>query len=181
MSAKNIIKIILVLCSILTSCTQTPSPTEGFVQYDSTEYVAENDLSDRIPAFSFKHPLDWEHAWVGDSGIIGLLIASGDLEAAWKMRDYTGATMMIIPFAYAGQELTDLFYTTRIPVESYETTSINGQDAAWGETTINENLYIEVVIVNENWGLTSFAFFPPEKETEFRPVLEAIISTIEIK
>ena len=177
--------IILLVSIILSSCGQSESIADTFIEYDSTEFVTENDdLSDRIPVFSVRYPPDWEYAWVGDSGVIALLISSGDIEAAWKMQDYTGATMMIIPIQYSGEKLTDLFYSTLDTgraLEPSRTTSINGQDAAWAEFTRNENLFIEVVVVRAEWGLTVFAYFPTEKETEFRPLLEAIISTIEIR
>ena len=163
----------------LTTDTQGASITDGFLQYDST-----NDVSDRIPVFSVKYPPGWEYAWVGDSGVIALLISSGDIEAAWLGQDESGALMMIIPAQYSGEKLTDLFYTTLdtgIVLEPTKTTSINSQDAAIAEYTRKGNLVTEAVIVRSKWALLIVAHFPIEKETEFRPLIDAMISTLEIK
>jgi hypothetical protein len=177
--------IILLMSVTLSSCAQKESIADSFVEYDSTEFITENsNLSDRIPVFSVKYPPDWEYAWVGDSGVIALLISSGDAEAAWLGQDHSGATMMIIPIPYSGEELTDLFYSTLDAGKALEpstTTIINGQDAARAEYTRKENLFIEVVIARENWALPIVSYFPTEKETEFRPLIEAIITTIEIR
>ena len=187
---KTKIAIILLLISfILSSCGQRGSIADNFLEYDSTEFITENTesdfLSDRIPVFSVKYPPEWEYTWAVDSGVIGLIISSGDIEAAWKMQDYPGARIMIIPIQYSGEKLTDLFYTIlngwHRTLEPSTTTTINGQDAAWAEYTDKGNLYIEAVIIQAKWALLIVADFPTEKETEFRPLMEAIISTIEIK
>jgi hypothetical protein len=182
MNTKIIIITLLALSAILSGCGQKESITDSFVEYDSTEFLAEHqDLSERIPLFSVKNPPKWENSWVGDSGVIALLFSSGDLNAAWTMQDYSGASLMIIPIPYSGQKLTDLFYTTLdsgnvlVPAT---TTNINGQDAARAEYTRKGNSVVEAVIVRENWDLLIVAQFPTEKETEFRPLIDAIISTI---
>lgn len=185
MNTKIMNIIILLVGFILSSCEQRESITNSFIEYDSTEVIIENSyLSDRIPAFSVKYPPDWEHAWFGDSGVIGLLISSGDIEAAWKTPDYPEAKMMIIPIQYSGEKLADIFYSTLDTgraLEPSKTTSINGQEAAWAEYTRIEKLFIEVVVARENWALLIVSDIPTEKGTEFRPLIEAIISTIEIK
>ena len=166
---------------------QSGSIADNFLEYDSTELInEEKDLSDRIPIFSVKYPPEWEYGWFGDSGVIGLMISSVDPKDAFAGRDESGAVMMIVPVLYSGEELTDLFFTILngwhrySGLESY-TTTINGQDAAWAEYTDEDSLYIEVVIVQAEWALPIVAHFPVEKETEFRPLIETTISTIEIK
>jgi len=92
--------------------------------------------------------------------------------------------MMIIPAPYSGEKLTDMFYSTldsHRALEPSQTTSINGQDAALAEYKRNEDLVIEAVVVRENWALLIVAQFPIEKATEFRPLIDAMISTLEIK
>ena len=178
--------IILLISIILSSCGQRKSIADNFIEYDSTEYITKNNnLSDRIPVFSVKHPPEWEHGWVGDSGVIAFLISSEDLEAAFLGRDDSGTVFMIIPIPYSGEELTDLFYTilngSHRTLEPSTTTTINGQDAAWAEYTDKNNLYIEVVIARAEWALLVVAYYPAEKEIEFRSLIEATISTIEIK
>jgi len=178
--------IILFISVILSSCGQRESIADNFIEYNSTEYITKNNnLSDRIPVFSVKHPPEWEHGWVGDSGVIAFLISSGDLEAAFFGRDDSGASFMIIPMPYSGEELTNLFYTIlngwHRTLEPSTTTTINGQDAAWAEYTDKDDLYIEAVISRAKWALLIVAHFPTEKETDFRPLIEAAIRTIEIK
>ena len=187
---RKVIVVILLINFILTSCGKQKSLADSFNEYDSTEFIsekAENDyLSNRIPVFSIKYPPEWEYGWFGDSGVIGLMISSVDPKDAFAGRDESGAAMMIIPIPYSGEELTGLFYTILngwhrySGLESY-TTTINSQDAAWAEYTDDDNLYTEVVIVRDEWALLIVAHFPAEKETEFRPLIEAIIYTIEIK
>jgi Tol biopolymer transport system component len=184
MNTKIFIITLLPLSAILSGCEQKETITDSFVEYDSIEFLAEHrDLSERIPLFSVKYPPEWSYGWVGDSGIIALLLASGDLNAAWTMQDYSGASLMIIPIPYSGQKLTDMFYTTLDSgniLGSATTTTINGQDAARAEYTRKENSVTEAVIVQENWGLLIVAQFPIEKEEEFRPFVDAIINTIAI-
>ena len=160
---------------------------DNFLEYDSKELINEKkDLSDRIPIFSVKYPPEWEYGWFGDDGLIALLISSVNPSDAFFGRDESGAIIMIVPVPYSGEELTDLFFTILngwhrySGLESY-TTTINGQDAAWAEYTDEDSLYIEVVIVQAEWALPIVAHFPVEKETEFRPLIETTISTIEIK
>jgi PBP1b-binding outer membrane lipoprotein LpoB len=43
---------------------------DSFIEYDSTAYISENGLSNRIPVFSVKYPPEWKYGWFGDSGII---------------------------------------------------------------------------------------------------------------
>ena len=174
----------LVLMSIaLFGCAQKGESTAGFIEYDSTEFLnANEELSERIPVFTAKYPPNWAHHWVGDSGVIALLIASDDLEAAWKDRDYTSARMLIIPVPYSGQELTEFFYSTldaHIPHEGTKM-EINGQDAAWTEYARNEHFYIEAVIAKKDWAILVFADYPAEKEGEFRALIEATIHTIKV-
>jgi hypothetical protein len=179
--------LILLMSFVLSSCGQSGSISDNFLEYDSTEFINSNNalLSDLIPVFSVKYPPDWKYSWVGDSGVVGLLIASGDIEAAWLGRDYAGAKLMIIPAPYAGEKLTDMFYTiingAHTSLEPSTTTSINGQDAAWTEYTDNGNSFIEVVIARTRSAVLIVADYPARKETKFRPLLEAIISTINIK
>jgi hypothetical protein len=177
--------IILLMSFILSSCGLRESIADSFIAYDSTEFIAENnDLSDRIPVFSVKYPPEWEYGWVGDSGVIGLMISSGDISAAFKGQDESGANIMIIPIAYSGEKLTDLFFSIlngwHSTLEPSTLTTINGQDAAWAEY-IDEDIYIEVVIARAEWALLIVSNFPTEKEMEFRPLAEAMIGTIEIK
>jgi hypothetical protein len=179
--------IILLISFIISSCGRTGAISDNFLVYDSTEFINSNNalLSDLIPVFSVKYPPEWKYSWVGDSGVVGLLISSGDIETAWLERDYAGAKLMIIPAPYAGEKLTDMFYTiingSHTALEPSTTTSINGQQAAWAEYTDNGNSFVEVVIARTKWALLIVADYPTGKETEFRPLLEAIISTIEIK
>ena len=184
MSTKITTIIILLMSFILSSCEQRESIADSFLEYDSTEFISENnDLSDRIPVFSVKYPPEWEYGWVGDSGVIALMISSGDVEAAFFGQDDSDAFMMIIPIPYSGEKLTDVFFTTlnagRV-LESTKTTRINGQSAAIGEYTNNGDLVIEAVIVRAKWALLIVAQFPTDKETEFRPHIEAMISTLDI-
>jgi hypothetical protein len=185
MNTKITTIIILLMSVTFSSCGQRESIADSFIEYDSTELITENnDLSDRIPVFSVKYPPGWGYAWVGDSGVIALLISSGDLEAAWLGQDYSGATMMIIPVPYSGEKLTELFYSTLDAGRAMEpstTTIVNGQGAALAEYTRKGNLFIEAVIVRAKWALLIVSHFPTEKETEFRPLLEVMISTLEIK
>jgi len=187
MKTKIAMSIVLLISFMLSSCRQRGSIADNFLEYDSTELINEkNDLSDRIPIFSVKYPPEWEYGWFGDSGVIGLMISSVDPKDAFLGRDESGAAFMIIPIPYSGEELTDLFYTIlngwhrHSGLESH-TTTINGQDAAWAEYTDEDSLYIETVIVRAEWALAIVAHFPAEKETEFRPLIEATIGTIEIK
>ena len=177
--------IMLLLISItLSSCGQRGVSTDGFIEYNSNEFITENStLADRIPVFTVNYPPDWGHHWVGDSGVIALLIASGDLQAAWREQDYTGARMLIIPAPYSGQELTEFFYSTldaRTKLDGKKT-EINGQQAAIAEYTRRENSYIEVVIVKGDRALLVVADFPIERESEFRSIVEATINTIEME
>jgi len=185
MSSRVTIFIILLGCCIVSSCGQGESLVESFAEYSSTEVITEQpDLSNRIPAFSVKYPPDWKYGWVGDSGVIALLISSGDVNSAFYGQDDSGAFMMIIPAPYSGEKLTDMFYSTldahRV-LEPSQTTSINGQDAALAEYTRNEDLVIEAVVVRDNWALLIITKFPTEKATEFRSLIDAMISTIEIQ
>ncbi|MFA9402759.1 MAG: hypothetical protein ACERKY_06790 [Anaerolineales bacterium] len=185
MSTKITIIIILLMSFILSSCEQRESIADSFLEYDSTEFISENnDLSDRIPVFSVKYPPEWEYGWVGDSGVIALMISSGDVEAAFFGQDDSGAFMMIIPIPYSGEKLTDMFYTTLNAggvLEPSKTTRINGQNAAKAEYTRKEDAFIEVVIARGEWALLIVAQLPTEKATEFRPLIEAMISTLDIK
>jgi hypothetical protein len=186
MNSRVAIFIILLGCFMLSSCCgQGESLAEGFAEYNSTEVITEYpDASDRIPIFSVKYPPDWKYGWVGDSGVIALLISSGDVNSAFYGQDDSGAFMMIIPAPYSGEKLTDMFYTTldaHIPLEPSQATSINGQDAALAEYTRNEDSFIEAVVVRGNWALLIVAQFPTEKATEFRPLIDAMISTLEIQ
>jgi len=185
MNIKIIMIISLLMSILLSSCGQGKSIADSFKEYDSTEFINENnDLSDRIPVFSVKYHPDWEYGWVGDSGVIALLISSGDVNSAFFGQDDSGAFMMIIPAPYSGEKLTDMFYSTldahRV-LEPSKTTSINGQDAALAEYTRNGDLVIEAVIVREKWVLLVVAQFPTEKEVEFRSIIESMINTLEIK
>jgi hypothetical protein len=188
MKTKIAIIIILLISFIISSCGQRGSIADNFLEYDSTELLTEHPerdfLSDRIPVFSGKYPPEWENALFGAEGLIILLFSSGDIEAAWLGRDYSGAYMMIIPIPYSDEKLTDLFFTTlntgRV-LESTKTTRINGQSAAIAEYTRDGDLVIEAVIVRAKWALLITAVFPTEKETEFRPLIEAMINTLEIK
>lgn len=185
--------LVLVTSITLTGCGQKQSITDNFVEYDSTDFIEENDLSDRIPVFSVKYPPEWEVGWFADSGAIALLISSGDVDAAWSMQDTSGAFMMIMPSRYDSEEyngkklsdleLTDLLYGTGWGniLKEPSTITINGQDAARVEYNYNERVTIEVVIVREEWVLNVMGFLPPENETEFRSLLEGMIGTIEIK
>jgi hypothetical protein len=177
--------IILLMSFILSSCGLRESIADSFIAYDSTEFIAENnDLSDRIPVFSVKYPPDWEYGWVADSGVIALLISSGDVKTAFSRQDYSGAFMMIIPAPYSGEKLSDMFYATLDAgkvLEPSKMTSINGQSAAIAEYIRNGNLVIEAVVVRAKWALLIVSQFPTEKETEFRPLIDAMISTLEIK
>lgn len=185
MSIKTTTILILIMSVTLSSCRQVESIEDDFIEYDSTEFITGNiDVSDRIPVFSVKYPPDWEHAWVVDSGVIALLVSSGDIEAAWRMQDYPGAFMMIIPIPYDGEKLTDLFYSTLNAGKALEpstTTFVNGQDAALTEYTRGEGMFIEGVIARARWALLIVANFPTEKEATFRPFIEAMIRTLEIK
>ena len=83
MNGKLATIILLIMSIALSGCAQKGKNTAGFTEYNSTEFLnANEELSDRIPVFTVKHPPGWAHHWVGDSGVIALLIASGDLEAA---------------------------------------------------------------------------------------------------
>ena len=182
---------VLVTSYILLGCGQKPSITEGFVEYDS-QHIRESDdlpryssniedknLAKYIPRFTFKHPPDWEYGWFADMGVYYFVIVSGDLDAAQSTLD-SGAQMIIIPSEYSGEELKDLFFFA--PDESKSSpTTINGQEAAKVEFTENKQLKIELVVVRENWALVVLATFPSEKEMEYRPLIEEIINTIEIK
>ena len=172
---------VLVASFILLGCGQKQSITDNFTQYDSTDFIKENDLSDRIPVFSVKYPPEWEYGWFSDSGVIALLISSGDVNAAWSLQDTSGATMMIAPFPYSGEKLTDLFFFASDKGLEPSTTTINGQEAARIEYTDDGQLRIEVVIVREKWALSVVTFFPAEKDAEFRSLIDGIIGTIEIK
>ena len=117
--------------------------------------------------------------WFADMGVYYFVIVSGDLDAAQSTLD-SGAQMIIIPSEYSGEELKDLFFFA--PDESKSSpTTINGQEAAKVEFTENKQLKIELVVVRENWALVVLATFPSEKEMEYRPLIEEIINTIEIK
>ena len=184
MSTKITIMILLV-CFLFSSCGQGESIAEGFVTYDSTEFIIEyEELTDRTPVFSVKYPPTWEKSWVADSGIIGLMFSSGDVEDAWKGRAPSDARLMIIPIPYAGQEVTSLFFSTLEAgkkLEPIPISAINGQHTAWAEYARNGESNIEAVIVRDNWALLVVAHFPTNNEAEFRPVLEALIQTLEIE
>ncbi len=175
----------IALTPTLPSPTLSTIKTENFVEYDSTDFIAENDLADRVPVFSVKYPPEWQYDWFADSGAIALLISSGDVNDAWSLQDTSGATMMIIPAPYEGKNLTDMFLIEADrrdeAVEEPITLTINGQAAARVEYINNGRLQIDVVIVRENFALHAAASIPPEKEAEFRALLEAVISSIEIK
>jgi len=184
----KLIAFILLVGLMFSGCGNEQSLADNFKEYDSTEFITENAgnefLTDRIPVFSVKYPPEWEYGWVGHSGVIALMISSGDVNSAFFGRDEAGAYLMIIPIPYSGERLTDIFYTTLDsgrPLESSELTKINGQDAAMADYARDEDLIIEAVIARENWALLIVAKTPAGKEMEFRPLLEAAIYTMEIK
>jgi len=77
MNSRVTIFIVLLVCLMLSSCGQGESLVESFAEYNSTEVIIEHpDVSNRIPVFSVKYPPDWKYGWVGDSGVIALLISS---------------------------------------------------------------------------------------------------------
>lgn len=185
MNTKTSTIIILLICVVMSSCTQAESVADSFIEYDSSEFIAENqDLPRPIPVFSLKYPPDWDHGWVGDSGIISLMVSSGDYKDAFFGRDTSSAIMMVIPIEYSGEKLADLFFTklnAGRTIEQSRSAFINGQEAAIAEYTDEENLVIEAVIVRGEWALLIFVQFPNEEEEEFRPFMEAMIDTIEIQ
>jgi hypothetical protein len=170
--------------TLLPSTLTTVDP-ENFIAYDSTDFIKENDLADRIPVFSVKYPPEWEYKWFSDSGAIVLLISSVDVNDVWSLQDTSGATMMVIPEPYDGKSLTDMFIIESDrrdrTVEEPITLTINGQDAARVVYMNNGQFLIDVVIVREEFALHAVAFFLPEKEAEFRPLLETMINTIQIR
>ena len=187
----NVILSVLVTSCILLGCGQQPSITGNFVEYDS-QHIRESDdlpryssniedktLANYIPRFTFKHPPDWEYGWFADMGIYYFVIVSGDLDAAQSSLD-SGVQMIIIPYEYSGEDLTDLLFFAPDGLEPSSTT-INGQEAVRVEFAEDQQLKIELMIVREKWGLDVLAEFPSEKEKEYRPLLEEIIKTIEIK
>jgi len=111
---KDKIIISILLVSFMGSgCGNGESVADSFKEYDSIEFVTEGkDISDRIPVFSVKYPPDWEYGWVGDSGVMALIISSVDVNSAFFGREESGAYLMIIPFPYSSETLTDIFYTT---------------------------------------------------------------------
>ena len=74
------------------------------------------------------------------------------------------------------EELTDFF-------SSDESTlvTINGQDAARIEYTDDERMNIRIIIVRGKIALGVDSEYPIEKDTEFRPLVDGIINSIEIK
>jgi len=158
---------------------------DGFAEYSSTEVLTEHpDFSSRVPVFVIGYPPDWQYGWVGDSGVIALMISSGDVRSAFSGRDPSGAYMMVIPMTYAGQKPAELFYSTlntRSPLEPSQNTSINGQEAAIAEYTRDQDTFIEAVIVRGNWALLIVAKLPTEKTAEFRPLIETMIYTVVIQ
>ena len=74
------------------------------------------------------------------------------------------------------EEITDFFSS-----EESTLVTINGQDAARIEYTDDERTNIQIIIVRGKIALVVVSEYPNEKDTEFRPLVEAIINTIEIK
>ena len=163
--------------------TNPPIPLNNFKVYDSTDFIKENDLADRIPVFSVKYPPEWTYGWFGDSGVIVFLISAGDVNDAWMLKDTSGFTMMIIPNSYNGEELADLsgYDSADSIVQEPSAITINNQDALRVEYINNGSLQIVVVVVRGKWALTIFGQIRSDKEAEFRSVFEDMISTVEIK
>lgn len=184
-----------------TSTPAPPTPTseliatlsefsvESFIEYDSTEYINENGLSDRIPVFSVKYPPEWKYRWYGDGdqGGIALVISSVELYDAFTLQYTSGNSIYIIPMPYNGEKPTDLFFgyerSDKI-IEEPMAITINGQDATRVKFVNNEQIQTEILIVEGKWALNAMYTFPTDKEAEFlrfQLLVETIISTIAIK
>jgi len=178
------------LLVMTTSCAKDDI-TKDYLEYNSVDDEVGADIFESSKtAFSLKYPQEWETSWASDSGVVAYLMASEDLETVWSAQDHDSATIMIV----GGVGFTDSL-SAGVPIESlpndwvedYEliqepkAMKINGHDAVQAIHYFGDEIRIVTIIVEENADLLILASTPKEKDVEFRPILEAIISTIKLR
>jgi hypothetical protein len=175
---------LILISLILSGCANKQSATDNFTAFDPTNCVYYDSInydeyfSAHASSYSFKHPPEWDCGWFADSGIRGLLLSSCDPDAAFQLKCTSGIVMDFFLGVNSDddEEITDFFSS-----EEATLVTINGQDAARIEYTRGERMNIQIIIVREKIALGVLSKYPIEKDTEFRPLVEAIINTIEIK
>ena len=183
----------------LTACSSSSDKlAAGFIPYRSAEICKESPnfaackegISSAIKPFRIKYPADWEIGWFADGGVTALLIASGDINDAWIAENYDEGLVMILPGGYGGSEgnpLDEFVFKEGEVVSGPTRTEINGADTnmvifideglVHGEPAFN----IEYTVVYKEAIFHIIATAPLDKETEYRPYLEAIVSTLEFE
>ena len=173
---------LILISLILSGCANKQSATDNFIAFDPTNCVDYDSInyneyfSAHASTYSFKHPPEWDCGWFAFPGMVGLLLSSGDATAAFQFQDTSGVVMTFFLDENSDAELTDIFSS-----EEATLVTINGQDAARIEYTDDERMSIWIIFFRGKITLSVVSHYPIEKDTEFRPLVESIINTIEIK
>jgi len=152
-----------------------------FTQYNSMDSDWSEDINSN---FLVKHPPDWEVDWVPMEGVLALLISSDG--QPWSVHDNSETFLTILPDAISAPEGIRL---DRFPfnlvgdeiIEELATIKINGQDAAKAVYREGDGVHIFVLIVNDVSSLYIIGSSSVDNDAENRPILEAIIDTIELQ
>ena len=180
-----ILSCLLIFSLVLSGCASAETVVKDFKEFDPTACLNYDTAFEEYASnYTLKVPPEWQCGWFGDSGVFGLVLSSNDIVSAFSLQDSSGALTLIFLSEYSGQELTTLFSpraATGKIVEEAELTTINGQEAATIAYTEGSQTIIEAVVAKEDVFLSVIGSFPSDKERQFRPFVEGIISTVEVK